>query len=224
MNKWLWLGVAALLLLWTPFLYRELIAKAPEARDSDHGPSDDFVDGLEAEEGVPPKSLLAVPAAQPAPSEPAKPPPPAVEPPAAEEEPEAPEAPAPEEDPEGKQEPVPTAISAVGPVAELRSTFEEETRDAFWASSQEALLRELATKNEFDMAGKGEVACRRTVCRYSVYMDQEKPVNLLRLYSDVKGQVNMVAAMEPASPNDDITHVFMYVTRKGYAFSDVSEE
>ena len=223
MNKWLGMGLAALLLLWAPFMYRELASEPPQSSDGEPVRSDGL-DDQAADEPMeaPPKSLLAVEPAK-APEAPAAP---SEEPPApekAEEEKPPEEAPEPSEpaedseDNQGTPEPgEPTAISAIGPVPELRKAFEDETRDGFWAGSQESLLRELAAKYEFDVAERDAVQCRRTVCRISLHIDQENPTALLHLFSDAKNDINQAAAMEPGSPSDDISHVFMYVTRKGY--------
>lgn len=229
MKKALIVGFAVL--VWTPFLYRELTheeARAPQSKAD--------LDGRTAEE------LLEQIDGPPAPPPPEKPEPEPAEPEEEEEDEEEPAEPA-EAPAEAPAEPVQPAKEAVegeegkepekppfklppsGPVPLLSKQFEAEVRDALWASTRERELHRFLTGAGLPADELDAIRCQRTVCK--VELHTTKASN--ELYPDIFKAVHEQFGAElgvlpqPAQSEEEAGRIQLYVLRTGYKLSDLGQ-
>jgi len=225
MKRWLGIASFVLLLIWAPWLYRELSASAPEVEDGDA----EFDEGSDEFVEAPPDDAeddgVEVPEEEPAPTEPVAQAPVEGEEPAADE-PGAEGAEGAEGEPEGEAEAPPgvgaAAAAIAGALGTLSKTFESEPRDALWAQGAEAGLRGVidgAELEEEEVLELLELECRRTVCRAVIDIgDPEADVPFEELFTDYQGRVFPHRAIKSEEAKYAI-----YVIREGYTMADLQK-
>lgn len=251
MSKWVVVGGGILALLWAPFVYKELTRESLSTAEDGIASADD--DELEEDEPIAVAALPTAepPAEAPAPVEPPPSPEPEELPPAPEAAPvaDAPPAPPPpagraddEEDDVAAQEPEqgaaaeegdetpsepprpPPQIPESGPYTAVKGVFESETRDSLWASERERTLAAELVAEGFSEQAVGEVACRRTLCRFEVMMTAEDLPPLMRLAAGLRSASgNQGLAVSASEQVEDKSRVMVYMPRRGYSLDEVAQ-
>lgn len=186
MRHWLAIGVAGLGIAWAPFLYSEWARKPAKSEDS-LAPTASAESQLSAATEPEPKPQLAA-AAVPVPAP-------------------LPAAAAP--DPDAKPAPEPESRTHV-----FSSVFDDEPRDAFWASTEEPRLIGLLQGAGVAEAAIGDVACRKTVCRVafrSADLDDELEKKVAERMREEFGEL----ALDMHEPESE-QHGTLYVLRSGF--------
>lgn len=187
MKKRIALGAGLLaLLLWTSLLYTKVMPdESPSTPATPQAPEPPAVTNVPTKGA--PTEPVQLPAAE------------------AERRPEpAPEAPAVAEPP----------MPASGDFEEMQRTFESESRDAAWASREEAAIPPLLAEVGFpDDALDGEVSCHRTLCRFPLRIVENDALALMKL----AGKVDMTKvglSYGAAEVAGDKTRIIVYLSRR----------
>jgi hypothetical protein len=228
MKKALIVGLAVV--VWLPFLYRELTrepARAPQRQpDADGRTAEELLEQIDGPPAPPPPEKTEPAKAEPEEEAPAEEPrEPVVPQPAEPEEP----AKGSKEGAEGEEgeepEKPPFKVPPSGPVPVLAKAFEAEVRDALWASSRERELQRLLTGAGLPAGEVDSIRCQRTVCKLEFHTTKESN----ELYPDVFKTLHEQFGAElgvlpqPAQNEDERGRVQLYVLRTGYKLSDLNE-
>jgi hypothetical protein len=113
--------------------------------------------------------------------------------------------------------PAPEPAAATTPEARTRvfsSVFDDEPRDAFWASTEEPKLLGLLHGAGVAEAAIGDVACRKTVCRVafrSADLEDELETRVAERMREEFGEL----ALDMHEPESE-QHATLYVLRSGF--------
>jgi hypothetical protein len=224
MRKWIALGVTGAALAWGPYLYSELAHSSPgrAARERSKLSTTQLM-AAEASPSAPAAnvtteqqlSAATTPAPGPRPAPPSLPPRaaaspvPTPQPSAAAAKP----TPAPSEteaSPDGDR---PEETLPSEHLAQFRSAFDTEPRDAFWAVDEEPRLSGLLHEAGVPASANVETACRKTVCRLEVPLDLEDQVET-KLNARLRQEFGKHLAREETTTGEQ--HASLYVLRRGY--------
>jgi hypothetical protein len=225
MNRWAKIGGLVLLLAWTPFLYAELTSD-PQEKEARLVPDIDEPDpaalvvvdaGAPEKEETPEQKQAATRALAEQNDKPNDDP--GVEP-------EAMEALAePDNEPTGaavQDAPLP---KTQGPVAELKTAFDSEPRDALWAKDAESKIATVFSGEDMPEALLDKSACQKTVCRVDLTWSQENAAPYLDAVEELHKAFGTDYAIDPHAPADkegeDALAIHVYVMRKGYTVADL---
>lgn len=223
MNRWVKIGAGVLALAWAPFLYAELTS---DPHEKEMRPIADL------DEPDPSAVLAVVDAAAPETDEEKQ----AATRALAEQtdkpnddpgvEPEAMEALAePDNEPTGAAVHDAPLPKAVGPVAELKTAFDSEPRDALWAKDAETKIATVFSGDDVPDALLDKSACQKTVCRVDVTWSQENAAPYLDAVEELHRTFGTDYAIAPQAPADkegeDALAIHVYVMRKGYSVTDL---
>lgn len=223
MNRWVKIGAGVLALAWAPFLYAELTSDPHEKEnrlvadleDPDPSAAVPVVDAGKEETAEEKQAAVRALAEQnEKPNDD-----PGVEP-------EAVEALAePDNEPTGaavQDAPLP---KPQGPVAELKSAFDNEPRDALWAKDAESKIAAVFGSEGMPEALLDKGTCQKTVCRVDVTWSQENAAPYLDAVEELHKAFSGDYAIAPQAPADkegeDAFAVHVYVMRKGYTVADL---
>jgi hypothetical protein len=225
MNRWVKIGAAVLLLAWAPFLYAELTSDPHEKEtrlvadpeDPDPNAVVPADAAAPAKEETPEEKQAAARALAEQNEKPNDDP--GVEP-------EANEALAePDNEPTGaavQDAPLP---KPVGPVAELKSAFDSEPRDALWAKDAESKIATVFSGEDMPETLLDKSACQKTVCRVDLTWSQENAAPYLDAVEELHKAFATDYAIAPQAPADkegeDALAIHVYVMRKGYTVADL---
>jgi hypothetical protein len=225
MNRWAKIGGLVLLLAWTPFLYAELTSDPQEKEARLVADLDEpdpavlvVVDaGAPEKEETPEEKQAATRALAEQNEKPNDDP--GVEP-------EAMEALAePDNQPTGaavQDAPLP---KAQGPVAELKTAFDSEPRDALWAADAESKIATFFSGEDMPETLLDKSACQKTVCRVDLTWSQENAAPYLDAVEELHKAFGTDYAIAPQAPADkegeDALAIHVYVMRKGYTVADL---
>jgi len=225
MNRWAKIGGLVLLLAWAPFLYNELTSDPHEKETRPIADLDEpdpavvlAVDAAGPEKEETPEEKQAATRALAEQTE--KPnDDPGVEP-------EALEALAePDNEPTGaavQDAPLP---KSQGPVAELKTAFDSEPRDALWAKDAESKIATVFSGEDMPDALLDKSACQKTVCRVDLTWSQENAAPYLDAVEELHKVFSTDYAIAPQAPADkegeDALAIHVYVMRKGYTVADL---
>jgi hypothetical protein len=190
MRHWLAIGVAGLGIAWGPFLYSEWARKPLKSKDTPVPTASPESQLSAATEAEPKPQLVAAAAPVPAP---------------------LPAAAAP--DPEAKlPEAAPTVAEPRAHV--FSSVFDDEPRDAFWASTEEPKLIGLLQGAGVAEAAIGDVACRKTVCRVAFRSADLEDELEKRVAERMRAEFAELA-LDMHEPESE-QHATLYVLRSGF--------
>jgi hypothetical protein len=241
MSRWLTIAGVVLLALWAPFLYSELTS-APAEKKARAGVDEELDDEAPTPsdpegEDEPPED--EVEDQDPEPAEPA----------AEDEEPAEVQEPAEtttaaaeqaaEEEGEGEEQaeegegpqpgaPIVSPIAA-GPTAVLKSAYEVEHRDAFWAPGAEARIVALFERVEAPEGALESAECHKRVCRVELAWTQEQASVYADVYGAIREEFGMEVGVEPIINTQaqegeaSVQKVVLYLPRKGYSVADLVE-
>jgi hypothetical protein len=220
MRKWIALGVTGAALAWGPYLYSELAHDSGGSAKREHSANALTTTQLMAAESAPAEQQLSaartpVPLATPAPAHPvtAHPPPAAAAPPSASSSSPKPGTPLPEAEPSAPDNERSEDALPSEHLAQFRSAFDSEPRDAFWAVDEEPRLTGLLHEAGVPATAPVETACRKTVCRLSVPLDLEDEVET-KLNARLRDEFGKRLAHEETTTGE--RHAALYVLRRGY--------
>lgn len=231
-RKWLTIGGVLMLLMWAPFLWKELTSSPAEKKGRDL-PSEDVAADPEGAAGSA-EPAEPEPAAEPeAPAEPekpaaadpnAKPAEPGTK--AAKPEPGQPgeaEADNPDEEEQGEGPPPP--VQATGPTDVLKDAFDKQTRDALWAKDSEARISAMFG-GDVPAEMLQNASCRKAVCRLQLRWTRDRAEAYVSVYQSLHQQFGPEVGVEPigeADADDGHQEVDVYVARKGYTIADLAK-
>jgi hypothetical protein len=226
MNRWVKIGAGALALAWAPFLYAELTSDPHEKETRPVADLEEpdptavvaIVDAGPEKEETPEEKQAATRAVAEQNDKPNDDP--GVEPAAMEALAE------PDNEPTGaavvQDAPLP---KAVGPVAELKTAFESEPRDALWAKDAESKIATVFSGEDMPDTLLDKSACQKTVCRVELTWSQENAAPYLDAVEELHKAFATDFAVAPQAPADkegeDALAIHVYVMRKGYTVADL---
>jgi hypothetical protein len=112
-------------------------------------------------------------------------------------------------------------------VAELKTAFDSEPRDALWAKDAESKIAAVFTGEDMPETLLDKSACQKTVCRVDVTWSQENAAPYLDAVEELHRQFGNDYAIAPQAPankeGEDALAVHVYVMRKGYTVADLSK-
>jgi hypothetical protein len=107
----------------------------------------------------------------------------------------------------------PLPLPASGDFDEMQRSFESEGRDVAWASEEEASIPPLLAEVGFpEDALDGEVSCRRTLCRFPLRVVENDAFALLKLADKVQQGAKLGLAYGASEVVGDKTRIVVYLS------------
>jgi hypothetical protein len=126
--------------------------------------------------------------------------------------------------------PSPTAVArppmpSSGNFELMQRAFESQTRDAAWASEQEARIPQLLTEAGFqDDAFDRNVTCRSTLCRFSLVVAEDDEADLfalMKLSDKVQTSQGVALSYGAAEAAGEKSRIVVFMLREGTSDEDL---
>lgn len=107
----------------------------------------------------------------------------------------------------------------------MQRAFESQTRDATWASEQEARIPQLLSEVGFkDDAFDRNITCRSTLCRFSLLVSEDDAADMfamMKLSAKVQTVEGVGLSYGAAEPTGEKSRLLVFLARDGTSLEDL---